>query len=211
MSTTGARRILKRGDRIAVASHNPGKIVEINDLIRPHGVVAVSAVELELPEPEETGTTFAQNAALKALAAATASGLPALSDDSGLEVDALDGAPGVVSARWAGPSKNFAHAMARVERELQAKGAKTPAARRANFMCALCLAWPDGQTQMFEGRVFGTLVWPPRGANGFGYDAMFMPDGLNETFGELDPTAKHAISHRARAFALFVKDCFGDG
>jgi XTP/dITP diphosphohydrolase len=200
-------RKLERGTRLVVASHNPGKIREINDLIRPYGMSAVSAGELDISEPEETETTFAGNARLKALHSAKASGLPALSDDSGLEVEALGGAPGVYSARWAGASKNFSYAMQRVEQELQEKFARDPDARRANFTAALCLAWPDGETEVFEGKVFGHLVWPPRGDKGFGYDPMFLPDGEELTFGEMEADAKHAISHRARAFALFVAAC----
>ena len=200
---------LTRGMRLVVASHNPGKVREIRDLVGPYGLEVVSAGELGLPEPDETGTTFAANAELKALASARTSGLPALSDDSGLEVEALGGAPGIYSARWAGPSKDFAVAMAEVERQLQAKGATAPAQRRANFTAALCLAWPDGRTETFEGKVFGSLVLPPRGTKGFGYDPMFLADGEQQTFGEMEPAAKHAISHRARAFALFVKACLG--
>lgn len=197
-------RKLERGTRLVVASHNPGKIREINDLIRPYGMSAVSAGELGISEPEETETTFAGNARLKALHSAKASGLPALSDDSGLEVEALGGEPGVYSARWAGASKDFAYAMQRVEKELQEKFANDPESRRANFTAALCLAWPDGETEVFEGKVFGHLVWPPRGEKGFGYDPMFLADGEDLTFGEMEAEAKHAISHRARAFALFV-------
>jgi XTP/dITP diphosphohydrolase len=197
-------RKLERGTRLVVASHNPGKIREINDLIRPYGMSAVSAGELGISEPEETETTFAGNARLKALHSAKASGLPALSDDSGLEVEALGGAPGVYSARWAGASKDFTYAMQRVEQELQQKFANDPESRRANFTAALCLAWPDGETKVFEGKVFGHLVWPPRGEKGFGYDPMFLADGEELTFGEMEADAKHAISHRARAFALFV-------
>ena len=200
-------RKLAPGTRLVVASHNPGKIREINDLIRPYGMSAVSAGELDISEPEETETTFAGNARLKALHSAKASGLPALSDDSGLEVEALGGDPGVYSARWAGPSKDFNYAMQRVERELEEKLARDPDSRRANFTAALCLAWPDGETEVFEGKVFGHLVWPPRGDKGFGYDPMFLPDGEELTFGEMDAEAKHAISHRARAFALFVAAC----
>ncbi len=200
-------RKLEAGTRLVVASHNPGKIREINDLIRPYGMSAVSAGELAISEPEETETTFAGNARLKALHSAKASGLPALSDDSGLEVDALGGAPGVYSARWAGASKDFTYAMQRVESELQEKFARDPESRRANFTAALCLAWPDGETEVFEGKVFGHLVWPPRGEKGFGYDPMFLADGETLTFGEMDAEAKHAISHRARAFALFVAAC----
>lgn len=197
-------RKLVPGTRLVVASHNPGKIREINDLIRPYGMSAVSAGELNISEPEETETTFVGNARLKALHSAKASGLPALSDDSGLEVEALGGDPGVYSARWAGPSKDFNYAMQRVERELEEKLARYPDSRRANFTAALCLAWPDGETEVFEGKVFGHLVWPPRGEKGFGYDPMFLPDGEELTFGEMEAEAKHAISHRARAFALFV-------
>jgi XTP/dITP diphosphohydrolase len=197
-------RKLSPGTRLVVASHNPGKIREINDLIRPFGLSAVSAGELGISEPEETEATFAGNARLKALHSAKASGLPALSDDSGLEVEALGGAPGIYSARWAGASKDFNYAMQRVEQELQEKFARDFDSRRANFTAALCLAWPDGETEVFEGKVFGNLVWPPRGDKGFGYDPMFLPDGEELTFGEMEPDAKHAISHRARAFALFV-------
>lgn len=200
-------RKLQSGTRLVVASHNPGKIREINDLIRPYGMSAVSAGELGISEPEETETTFAGNARLKALHSAKVSGLPALSDDSGLEVEALGGDPGVYSARWAGASKDFAYAMQRVEQALQEKFALDPDARRANFTAALCLAWPDGETEVFEGKVFGHLVWPPRGEKGFGYDPMFLADGETLTFGEMEPEAKHTISHRARAFALFVAAC----
>ncbi len=203
-------RKLERGTRLVVASHNPGKIREINDLIQPFGMSAVSAGELGISEPEETETTFAGNARLKALHSAKASGLPALSDDSGLEVEALGGDPGVYSARWAGPSKDFNYAMQRVEQALQVKFAADPDARRANFTAALCLAWPDGETEVFEGKVFGHLVWPPRGDKGFGYDPMFLADGEELTFGEMEPEAKHAISHRARAFTLFVAACLDE-
>jgi len=203
-------RKLQSGTRLVVASHNPGKISEINDLIRPFGLTAVSAGELGISEPEETETTFAGNARLKALHSALASGLPALSDDSGLEVDALGGAPGVYSARWAGAAKDFNYAMQRVEGELQMKFAADPASRRANFTAVLCLAWPDGETEVFEGKVYGHLVWPPRGENGFGYDPMFLPDDETQTFGEMDVDAKLAISHRARAFALFVAACLDE-
>ncbi len=197
-------RKLAPGTRLVVASHNPGKIREINDLIRPYGMSAVSAGELGISEPEETETTFVGNARLKALHSAKASDLPALSDDSGLEVDALGGAPGVYSARWAGAAKDFTYAMQRVEQGLQEKFAYDPESRRANFTAALCLAWPDGETEVFEGKVFGHLVWPPRGEKGFGYDPMFLADGETLTFGEMEAEAKHAISHRARAFAQFV-------
>lgn len=203
-------RRLETGERLVVASHNQGKVREINDLIRPFGVEAVSAGELGLPEPEETGQTFAENAILKAVAAAKASDLMALSDDSGLAVDALDGAPGIYSARWAGPEKDFSLAMRNVEEKLQAGGATTPANRKAHFVCALCIAAPDGQTEVFEGRVHGQLVWPPRGTKGFGYDPVFQPDGYDITFGEMDQEAKHAISHRAVAFNKLIAALFQD-
>lgn len=196
-------RPIPRGSRLVIASHNPGKVREFGDLLRPFGLDVVSAGELSLPEPEETETTFIGNARLKAVAAATASGLPAISDDSGLEVAALDGAPGIYSARWAGPSKDFTIAMGRVHDELVASGAWTVSpGPRANFTAALCLAFPDGANECFEGKVFGELVWPPRGSRGFGYDPMFLPERGLETFGEMEPEAKHAISHRARAFAM---------
>lgn len=197
-------RKLEAGTRLVVASHNPGKIREINDLIRPYGMSAVSASELGISEPEETETTFAGNARLKALHSAKASGLPALSDDSGLEVEALGGDPGVYSARWAGASKDFTYAMQRVEQGLREKFASDPASRRANFTAVLCLAWPDGETEVFEGKVFGHLVWPPRGDKGFGYDPIFLADDETLTFGEMEAERKHTISHRARAFAQFV-------
>jgi len=200
-------RKLEKGAKLVVASHNPGKIREIADLVEPYGLEVVSAADLALPEPEETETTFAGNARLKAVTAARASGLPALSDDSGLEVEALGGQPGVYSARWAGPEKDFNVAMKRLADELSAAGAWKEPGPRANFTCALCLAWPDGEAHIFEGKVFGRLVWPPRGDRGFGYDPMFLPDGETLTFGEMDPADKHAISHRARAFALFVDAC----
>ncbi|MDP4823234.1 MAG: RdgB/HAM1 family non-canonical purine NTP pyrophosphatase [Aestuariivirgaceae bacterium] len=193
--------LLPKGTRIVVATHNPGKLTEINDLLRPLGLDAVSAASLGLPEPDETGSTFAANAILKAQASALGANLAALSDDSGLCVDSLDGEPGIYSARWAGPSKDFSVAMQLVEDELQKRGTSN---RRAHFICALCLAFPDGKTHVFEGRVDGTLVWPPRGKRGFGYDAMFLPDGESLTFGEMEPDAKHAMSHRARAFKLFL-------
>lgn len=193
--------------RLVVASHNAGKVWEIKQLIAPFGLDAVSAGDLNLPEPEETETTFAGNARLKALAAATASGLPALADDSGLEVDVLGGAPGIYSARWAGPSKDFALAMKKVAEEVTARhgwpadGAES--GPKANFICTLCLAWPNGETELFEGRVDGVLVWPARGGNGFGYDPMFLAEGKLQTFGEMEPAEKHAMSHRSKAFAAF--------
>jgi XTP/dITP diphosphohydrolase len=201
-------RRLSRGTRLVVASHNPGKVREIAELVAPRGLDVVSAAELRLPEPEETGSTFAENARIKALAAAHASRLPALADDSGLEVEALGGAPGIHSARWAGPTKDFSIAMRRVADELRARDAwsRSPGPR-ANFTAVLCMAWPDGETAVFEGKVYGHLVWPPRGTKGFGYDPMFVADGETLTFGEMEPDAKHAISHRARAFALFARAC----
>ena len=183
--------------RLVVASHNAGKVREIAALLAPLGVEAVSAGELGLPEPEETETTFAGNAALKARAAAAASGLPALSDDSGLEVFGLDGAPGVYSARWAGPGKDFSVAMQRVEEELTARGATD---RGARFVCALALAQPDGSVEVFEGEARGRIVWPPRGGKGFGYDPMFEPEGRTRTFGEMTHDEKLPLTHRARAF-----------
>lgn len=196
-----ARRF--EGSRLVIASHNPGKVAEIAALVAPFGVDVVSAGALGLDEPEETGSTFAENAALKARAAAAASTLPALADDSGLVVAALGGDPGIYSARWAGPEKDFHVAMEKVEKALDGK-----TDRSAHFACALAIAWPDGHVETFEGQVHGTLVWPPRGEHGFGYDPIFQPVGREETFGEMDPDEKHAISHRARAFRLFVDACF---
>ena len=193
------------GETLVIATHNPGKLHEIVELIEPFGVQVTSAAALGLLEPEETGASFAANAALKAHAAAAGSGHPALADDSGLAVVALGGAPGIYSARWAGPGKDFAVAMARVERELEMTGA---ADRRATFVCALCLAYPDGRERAFEGRIEGRLTWPPRGEKGFGYDPMFMAEGFDITFGEMEPAEKHKISHRARAFAKLVRDVF---
>ena len=188
------------GGRLTVASHNPGKVAEITDLLGPFGIGAVAAASLGLPEPEETGATFAANAALKAVAA-SAAGLPALADDSGLAVHALDGAPGIFSARWAGPARDFDVAMGRVHAELGDRP------RGAEFVCVLALAWPDGHVETFEGRIAGRLVWPPRGKRGFGYDPIFVADGHELTFGEMEPEAKHAVSHRARAFAQLVDGC----
>lgn len=187
---------------LVVASHNPGKVREINDLLRPLGIEAKGAAELGLIEPEETGTTFAANAQLKARAAADVSGLPALADDSGLAVAALDGAPGIYSARWAGPKKSFSFAMARVENELKRKGAKDLSAK---FVCALALAEPHGGCDIFEGEVTGHLTFPPRGSLGFGYDPIFIADGMNKTFGEIEPDVKHGMSHRAKAFAKLLE------
>ena len=194
------------GKRLVVASHNPGKVREIGDLVAPWKLDVVSVGELGLPEPDETEPTFIGNALIKARAAASGSGLPALADDSGLCVEALGGEPGIFSARWAGPDKDFARAMAEVEARMQASGRPS---RAAWFICALAVAWPDGEEAAFEGRIDGTLVWPPRGTRGFGYDPMFVPEGHAETFGEMDPARKHAMSHRARAFAQFVEACLG--
>jgi XTP/dITP diphosphohydrolase len=196
---------LERGETVVVATHNPGKIRELEALFRPAGVKIVSAAALGLPEPEETGATFEENARIKALAAATAAKLPALADDSGVAVDALGGEPGVTSARWAGPEKDFRKAMRQVEARLQAAGATTPEKRRGRFVAVLCLAFPDGSAETFRGEVTGTMIWPPRGSGGFGYDPMFVPDGLDRTFAEISPAEKHAVSHRARAFALFAR------
>jgi XTP/dITP diphosphohydrolase len=193
---------MKPGSTLVIASHNPGKLREIEELLAPFGFELKSAAELGLPEPEETGATFAANAILKARAAAQTSGLTALADDSGLAVAVLDGAPGIYSARWAGADKNFASAMARVERELNEKSAKDFSAK---FVSVLALARPKGETEIFEGEVHGHLVFPPRGNKGFGYDPIFAMDGMNQTFGEIDPATKHTISHRARAFAKLVK------
>jgi XTP/dITP diphosphohydrolase len=196
------------GGRLVVASHNAGKVREIGDLLRPFGVETISAGDLGLPEPAETETTFLGNARIKSHAAARASGLPALSDDSGLSVEALDGAPGVYTADWAQTpaGRDYGRAMERVWRELEAKGAPEP--RRAAFHCCLSLAWPDGHDESFVGRAEGRIVWPPRGTTGFGFDPIFLPDGHYETFGEMDPAAKHAISHRADAFRQLVAVCF---
>jgi XTP/dITP diphosphohydrolase len=203
---------------IVVASHNAGKIREIADLIGPFGFSAKSAAELNFVEPDETGTTFEENAAIKALASARASGLPALSDDSGLVIDALDGAPGVYTANWAETAdgtRDFPMAMQKVETALADKGATTAEQRTARFVSVLCLAWPDGHTEMFRGEVEGTIAWPPRGTEGFGYDPIFQPAGFDTTFGEMSAEEKHgwkpgdadALSHRARAFKIFVETC----
>lgn len=189
--------------KLVIASHNPGKVREIADLLRPFGVDVVSAGDLDLPEPIETEDTFVGNALLKANAAAKASGLPALADDSGLAVDALDGAPGIYSARWAGPDKDFMVAMKLVE-ELM-RGTED---RAAKFVCALALAWPDGHTEVFEGTVAGDITWPPVGDKGFGYDPIFIAEGESITFAEMEPERKHAMSHRAHAFRQLVAACF---
>ncbi|MEH6629488.1 MAG: RdgB/HAM1 family non-canonical purine NTP pyrophosphatase [Halopseudomonas aestusnigri] len=197
-----------RDGKLVLASHNPGKLREIAELLAPYGVDVVSAGDLGLPEPIEDGDTFAANAEIKAIAAAKGSGLPALSDDSGLAVIALNGNPGIFSARWAGPNKDFGLAMQKVEQELQNTATKGDNNRAAYFVCALCLAWPDGTTEVYEGRVDGSIVHPARGLSGFGYDPVFQAEGESITFGEMDPTRKHSMSHRARAFALLVEEKF---
>jgi len=199
---------LKRGGRIVVASHNEGKVRELAELLAPFGVECVSAASLDLPEPEETGETFAENAALKAEAAAEASGMIALADDSGLEVEALGGEPGIHSARWGGEARDFGLAMDRVHRELEAQSTSDA---RANFTCALALAAPEKSTRIFEGKVFGTIAWPPRGSRGFGYDPIFVPDGYSQTFGEIGPERKNELSHRMRAFEKLMADTYVDG
>jgi len=191
------------GNTLVIASHNAGKVREIAHLLMPFGVQVVSAGDMGLAEPEETGTTFAENAKLKALAAAKASNLPALADDSGLAVTVLNGDPGIYSARWAGEKKDFVAAMALVNEKMSGSSD-----RSAHFICSLCLAWPDGHTETFDGTVDGMVVWPPRGLRGFGYDPFFQPMGFTITFGEMDPEAKHKMSHRAEAFRLLVKACF---
>jgi len=192
------------GNRLVVASHNQGKVEEISALLVPFAIDAVSAGTLGLAEPEETGTSFEANAALKAKAAADASGLPAIADDSGLVIPALGGAPGIYSARWAGASKDFGFAMKRVHAELGDRD------RSARFVAVLALAWPDGSLELFRGEAPGRLVWPPRGERGFGYDPMFVPLGGSQTFGEMEPAEKHKISHRAHAFAKLVEGCLRD-
>ena len=200
--------------KLVIATHNPGKLAEMRELLAPHGIEAISAGELGLGEPDETGDTFLVNARIKAVAAAEAAQLPAFADDSGLVVDALDGAPGIFSARWAGPAKDFNAAMSRIERLLQERGAKEAAQRSAHFVSALCVAWPDGHLEEVEARADGTLVWPPRGSAGFGYDPMFLPDGHTRTFGEMTSIEKHGLpplglglSHRARAFVKLAEIC----
>jgi XTP/dITP diphosphohydrolase len=202
--------------RLVIATHNAGKLVEMRELLALYGVEAVSAGDLNLPEPEETGTTFAANARIKAQASAQASAMPALADDSGLVVDALDGAPGIYSARWAGPGKDFGVAMEKIEGMLRERDAFTPQQRSAHFVSALCVAWPDGHVEEFEGKTDGSLVWPPRGNEGFGYDPMFLPDGFGLTFGEMSRDDKHGLppkgqglSHRARAFVKLAEACLG--
>lgn len=210
--SAGAHRRI--AGRLVIATHNAGKLREMRELLSAYGVEAVSAGELGLDEPEETGTSFAENARIKAGAAAKAAGLPAFADDSGLVVDALGGAPGIHSARWAGSDKNFARAMATIDSMLCDRGATKPAMRNAHFISALCVAWPDGHIEEFEGRIDGTLVWPVRGDKGFGYDPMFLPDGHERTFGEMSSDEKHGLpprgqglSHRARAFLKLAEAC----
>jgi XTP/dITP diphosphohydrolase len=200
--------------KLVIATHNPGKLAEMRELLAPHGVEVVSAGELGLSEPEETGNSFRANARIKAMAAAKASMLPAFADDSGLVVEALGGAPGIYSARWAGENKDFGSAMSRIERLLQERGATTAPERRAHFVSALCVAWPDEHVEEVEAHAEGILVWPPRGTAGFGYDPMFMPDGFDRTFGEMTSIEKHGLpplglglSHRARAFVKLAEIC----
>jgi XTP/dITP diphosphohydrolase len=199
---------------LVIATHNPGKLAELRQLLAPFGIKAASAGELGLGEPEETGLSFRENARIKAAAAAAAAQRAAFADDSGLVVDALSGAPGIHSARWAGPAKDFAGAMRRIEDELRARGAERPDQRKAHFVCALCVVWPDRHVEEFEGRIDGTLVWPPRGSAGFGYDPIFLPDTHTRTFGEMTSDEKHGLpplgrglSHRARAFAQLAEAC----
>src|SRR6266853_1774128 len=202
--------------KLVIATHNPGKLAEMRELLAPHGVEAISAGELGLGEPDETGDTFIANARIKAVAAAEAAQLPAFADDSGLVVDALGGAPGILSARWAGPNKDFMVAMTRIERLLRERGATTPSQRSAHFVSALCVAWPDNHLEEVEARVDGTLVWPPCGTAGFGYDPAFLPDGHSRTFGEMTSIEKHGmpplglgLSHRAKAFVKLAEICLG--
>jgi XTP/dITP diphosphohydrolase len=202
--------------RLVIATHNSGKLAEMRELLAPYGIDAISAGELDLPEPDEDGMSFRDNARIKAEAAAKATGVPAFADDSGLVVDALDGAPGIHSARWAGPEKNFRRAMETIEVKLYERGATSPEKRTAHFVSALCVAWPDGHVEDFEAKVDGTLVWPPRGTKGFGYDPMFLPEGHTRTFGEMSSDEKHGLpprgkglSHRARAFMKLAEACLG--
>jgi XTP/dITP diphosphohydrolase len=202
--------------RVVIATHNSGKLTEMRELLAPYAIDAVSAGDLKLAEPDETGKTFAANARIKARAATKATSLPAFADDSGLVIDALDGDPGIHSARWAGPDKDFRGAMNRIQTLMMERNAKTPEQRRAHFIAALCIAWPDGHLEEFEGRVDGIAVWPPRGDKGFGYDPLFRPDGFAQTFGEMDAQEKHGLppnglglSHRARAFVKLAAACLG--
>ncbi len=199
---------------VVIATHNPGKLGEMRELLAPYGIAAQSAAELKLAEPEETGATFAANARIKARAASTATERAAFADDSGLVVDALGGEPGIHSARWAGPDKDFRFAMNRIQTLLIERGARAPEQRKAHFIAALCLAWPDGHVEEFEGRVDGVIVWPPRGDAGFGYDPLFLPNGFDRTFGEMTALEKHGLpplglglSHRARAFVKLAAAC----
>jgi XTP/dITP diphosphohydrolase len=214
VSDDGPRIGRTLGGPLVIATHNPGKLREMRELLAPYGIEAQSAGELGLPEPKETGKSFAANARIKALAAAKATGRAAFADDSGLVVDALDGEPGIHSARWAGLDKDFRAAMNRIQTLLVERDAKAPGRRRAHFIAALCLAWPDGHLEEFEGRVDGVVVWPPRGERGFGYDPLFRPDGFDRTFGEMSAEEKHglpprgkALSHRARAFIALAQAC----
>ena len=202
--------------RLVVATHNPGKLAEMRELLAAYGIEAISAGDLGLAEPEEAGSTFGANARIKAVAAAQASAMAAIADDSGLAVDALDGEPGIHSARWAGPQKDFRSAMEKVHSMLSERGAKIAERRRGHFVSALCVAWPDGHVEEFEARVNGTVVWPPRGNKGFGYDSIFLPDGQTHTFGEMSSEEKHGLpphgrglSHRARAFLKLAEACLG--
>ncbi len=213
MKGTDHRRI---AGRLVIATQNPGKLKEMRELLAPYGIDATSAGELGLKEPKETGVTFHDNARIKAEAAASATGLPAFADDSGLVVDALDGEPGIHSARWAGPDRDFRGAMETIEQKLRQRGATAPERRKAHFVSALCVAWPDGLVEEFEARVDGTLIWPPRGDKGFGYDPMFLPDDHDRTFGEMPSEEKHGLpphgrglSHRARAFLKLAEACLG--
>jgi len=198
---------LHRGSKLVIASHNEGKVRELGELFAPYGIVCVSARSLDLPEPEETGSTFEANALLKAHAAAAGAHLIALADDSGLEVEALGGAPGIYSARWGGPERDFAKAMDKVHEELEQTGGGYT---RANFTCALALAAPNGEDMVVTGKVFGAIHWPPRGGRGFGYDPIFMPDGHDQTFGEMDPALKNALSHRMRAFEQLIEAAYSN-
>jgi XTP/dITP diphosphohydrolase len=215
-ATSSARAHRKITGPLVIATHNLGKLREMRELLLPYGMEAVSAGELGLIEPKESGATFRDNARGKAISAAIASGMPAFADDSGLAVDALEGEPGVHSARWAGREKNFQRAMEMVEEKLRERGAHAPSQRKAHFVSALCVAWPDRHVEEFEAKVDGTLVWPPRGEEGFGYDPMFLPDGHSRTFGEMPSREKHGLppggkglSHRARAFLKLAEACLG--
>ena len=218
MSSPAQASHRKLGDPLVIATHNPGKLKEMRELLAPYGIAAQSAGELGLGEPQETGRSFADNARIKAAAAAQATGLPAFADDSGLVVDALGGEPGIHSARWAGPDKDFRAAMNRIQTLLIERGARNAEQRRAHFVAALCLAWPDGHVEQFEGRVDGIVTWPPRGDAGFGYDPLFLPDGFDRTFGQMSadektgpPPQGKGLSHRARAFVKLADACLRNG